>query len=597
MPSVGSYELLLPHAKCLWARGLGVLMAVAAMNAFSADTIGEAPIPNTHSAQRILLEHPGEKIDLFTGRLRLNYRDVDLPGNGGFDIQVERTYLYRPADRHEPTGLNWSIHFGRLKGALVYDGMCNSNMTAMYAFETSSGDVHAFYRPKTNLPGITTGVTTPPPYLSMSMWRMDCLSNGATGVVVTSPEGTKYELTSERAATPDGGSYIYPSKITDKFGNSLLLTYVRTPSNVVGLAPNYPLLSTVVASDGRKLTFSYNSDYLLKNIATDDGRIWTYTYQREPTYGTSFTSQYFQLIGVQRPDGSKYTFNYHIQDRIITSATDPEFAKIGQLKTLTNPWGGAISYDYTFASTPGGYSTYYFRVLQSKTTSDGGKWTFSYALAKKAGEVDVTTITTPHKSIVAKHYGYNSLDVPCWKIGLPITRSIAPIAGAAIETQTFSWSSVSLSSATTSYPLNPSLTCDIGFKPLLTSDQIARDGTSYLTSYSSFDSYGNPKTIAEKGNGTSRTTTLSFCTNPTKWILRQRGTETVNAGTMGSGTIARAYDATCTYPASETRFGAKTSYTWNTDGSLKTLSNPRGYTTSYADYYRGIPPARHSLNQ
>lgn len=554
----------------------------------AADTVGNAPPPMAHAAQKILVEHPGEKIDLFSGQLRLNHVDVDIPGNGGFNLQVIRTYSPRLRDLHEPMGLNWNIHFGRLKAGLVGTAVCSRTYTSSYSFETASGEAHTFYRPNLNLAGITTGVATVPAYLSMSMWRLDCIGSGDAGFTVTSPEGVRYELTADRASSPDGQVYMYPSKITDKFGNYITLTYIKTPTGLPYPSPKYPLISTVTASDGRKLTFAYSADWLLSSITADDGRKWSYAYQREQQAPGTGTSKYFQLTSVTRPDGTTYGFQYQVPTKVY-SATDSAGAGAGHLKSVTYPWGGSISYEYTYTTAPGDGGVYFMRVLSKKTTSDGGTWNFAYALSKKLGDIDTTTVTTADKSIVTQHFGYNSGNTStCWKIGLPLSQSIAPLGGAALQTETYTWNPALISDKNPLFPLHSGASCGSVSQPQLTQLTLVRDGSTYTTSNSAFDIYGNPKTVVETGTGQARTISRTYCTNSTNWVLRQVGTEQFSTPSLGSGTITRTFDSSCVFPQSENRFGVTTSYTWNADGSLKTLVNPRGYTTTYADYYRGI---------
>ncbi|MGB4066211.1 MAG: hypothetical protein WBK19_20480 [Azonexus sp.] len=572
-------------------RGLfcwGIAVAIAIPCVQAADLVSNAPPPMAHAAQKVLIEHPGEKIDLFSGQLRLNHVDVDIPGNGGFNLQVIRTYSPRLPDLHEPMGLNWNIHFGRLKAGMVGTGVCSRMYTSTYSFETASGETHTFYRPNLNLAGITTGVTTVPAYLSMTMWRLDCIGSGDAGFVVTSPDGTRYELTTDRAASPTGQAYMYPSKITDKFGNYITLVYIRTPTGLPYPEPKYPLLSTVTASDGRKLTFAYSTDWLLNSITADDGRKWTYAYQREQKAPGTSPSKYFQLTSVTRTDGTAYAFQYQVPTKVY-AATDAAGAGAGHLKSVTYPWGGNISYEYTYTTAPGDGGVYFMRVLSKKTTSDGGTWNFAYALSKKVGDIDTTTVTTADKSIVTQHFGYNSGDSStCWKIGLPLNQSIAPLGGATLQTETNTWSPALISDKNPLFPLHSGASCGSVSQPQLSQQKLVRDGSTYTSAYSAFDIYGNPKTVVETGNGQARTTSRAYCTNSTNWALRQGGTEQISTPSLGSGTISRTYDSSCAFLLSESRFGVTNSFTWNADGSMKTMVNPRGFTTTYADYYRGV---------
>ena len=56
-----------------------------------------------------------EKIDPYTGNLTLTHKDVDLPGNGGLDLVIYRTYQTDRNLDYTVFGLGWDTHFGRLK--------------------------------------------------------------------------------------------------------------------------------------------------------------------------------------------------------------------------------------------------------------------------------------------------------------------------------------------------------------------------------------------------------------------------------------------------------------------------------------------------
>src|SRR5208337_2552807 len=65
------------------------------------------------------------------------------------------------------------------------------------------------------------------------------------------------------------------------------------------------------------------------------------------------------------------------------------------------------------------------------------------------------------------------------------------------------------------------------FIPELSSSTITRDGKTYSTTYSNYDSYGNPGTIAESGDE-SRTTNMTYWTNASLNIVKGKpASETV----------------------------------------------------------------------
>ena len=62
-------------------------------------------------------QHPNERIDPFTGKLQYHFTDLFIPGNGGLDIVVQRSYnsLNESLDvETSPVGLGWTMHFWRV---------------------------------------------------------------------------------------------------------------------------------------------------------------------------------------------------------------------------------------------------------------------------------------------------------------------------------------------------------------------------------------------------------------------------------------------------------------------------------------------------
>ena len=58
----------------------------------------------------------GEHIDPFTGKLQLHTTDLVIPGNGGLDITIQRSYNSLDELLKEPTalGVGWTMHYGRV---------------------------------------------------------------------------------------------------------------------------------------------------------------------------------------------------------------------------------------------------------------------------------------------------------------------------------------------------------------------------------------------------------------------------------------------------------------------------------------------------
>ena len=47
-----------------------------------------------------------EKIDPYTGHLSLTYKDIELPGNGGLDLEIYRTYQVNRKINYTVLGLD-----------------------------------------------------------------------------------------------------------------------------------------------------------------------------------------------------------------------------------------------------------------------------------------------------------------------------------------------------------------------------------------------------------------------------------------------------------------------------------------------------------
>ncbi|MFC3678610.1 hypothetical protein [Bacterioplanoides pacificum] len=73
-----------------------------------------------------------ENIDTFSGKLQLKYRDVYIPGNGGMDISIYRTYTSIQAKsfpHRTPYGVGWTMHMGRIVTPKAYsDRVCSQSM-------------------------------------------------------------------------------------------------------------------------------------------------------------------------------------------------------------------------------------------------------------------------------------------------------------------------------------------------------------------------------------------------------------------------------------------------------------------------------------
>lgn len=91
--------------------------------------------PGLYPNRSYLNQHFNEHIDPFTGALQHHYVDIHLPGNGGFDLDVTRSYNSASVDSANPAsyeslaGLGWTLHFGRVL-KVGNTGICSNANTS-----------------------------------------------------------------------------------------------------------------------------------------------------------------------------------------------------------------------------------------------------------------------------------------------------------------------------------------------------------------------------------------------------------------------------------------------------------------------------------
>lgn len=503
-----------------------------------------------------------EYIDPFSGSLQLHYADIHIPGNGGFDLSVSRSYNSASVDSLNPAayeslmGVGWNIHFGRVlkkNTAICATGVVSVASNPVVEMPDGSSQLLAF-----------TGGTSPMA-LSTQRWRADCLGAG-DGLAVYSPDGTRYDmnhLVNLSVGTATRYAW-YVSKITDRNGNSATIAYAASAS---------PEISSVTTNDGRTLTFGYADKGLAsRRITSISGPGQTYTYGYTALSGVPGK---YMLTSVNRPGGTKWSYGYN---------ADLGASAGGYLvNKVTYPEGGSINYAYDFVyfdstSNPMSRST----VIKSKSLSSGGTWSFSYDPGS-SNEYDTTTVDTPSGTITYKHVGPNySNSGTVWMVGLLMSKKTG-----SLQTETNTWTKQKISSQNNFRPGAFSTKVDTGEvnAPLLSSRVVVRSGATHTTTYSGFDAYGNPTTISESGpNGGSRSTSLAYYVNTSKWIVNRVKDQVVSGGVS----ITRVADGDGNF-TSVTRDGVTTGYSYDSDGNVTSARFPRSLTHTFSNYKRGIP--------
>jgi YD repeat-containing protein len=555
---------------------LSCVLAVFGARAGTAPDPANPTIPSFYaeagltSGHAHLSTHGDEHIDTFTGKLQWHNVDLVVPGNGGLDLVVKRSYASPGIEYPEasPLGYGWTMHYGRVTRNAIVD-ICSTDATtykptANPVLELPDGGRQILY---VALDGVS--------FITTNFWRAVCSQSGAGGLIVYSPDGTRYDMTTPGAQIGDPTHVVntwYTTQITDRNGNTMSFTY-----QFVGASFG---VSAISAGDGRQVTFNYSGSGL--SSVTDGSRTWNYT-----------NSGGF-LTKVTRPDGNSWSYSYNpIAAGNIGNA---------DMTQVTYPTGGTISYTYNGvyfnASLPQS------SVVATKKTSDGGSWSYTYQPATQTlpndtnvwinppdSGLDITTVTGPDGTRVYKHVGYTSAPSGfVFQIGQLVSDNIG-----GVQADGYS-SGLQLISMQPNQRPGDNLTYDLNtYAPIPFGHGINRYGQTYSTKDTSVDQFGNPTGIVETGTD-QLTRSVTYNIDTSKWILHLKKDESVayngpatnpNLNTTVS-TVTRSFDGNGNL-LSENDNGVATTYTYYATGDLKTHTDARNYTTTYSDYYRGIP--------
>jgi Domain of unknown function (DUF6531) len=168
-------------------------------------------------------QHFGEHIDPFTGALQLHYTDIHIPGNGGFDLNIQRAYNSAVVDKDNPKhhsmmGVGWSLHMGRVTKA-GDGGICTNDDF------NSSTDNPVLEMPDGSTQRLYFTASGSPLALTIRRWRAECISG--SGLAIYSTDGTRYDMTKQIAEGGFAGSVFayYTTRVTDRNGNTMTVNY------------------------------------------------------------------------------------------------------------------------------------------------------------------------------------------------------------------------------------------------------------------------------------------------------------------------------------------------------------------------------------
>lgn len=549
-----------------------------------------------------------DTIDPFTGAVQLSHNDLVAAGEGGMNIAINRHYrsLSRPNSdanfrgERSPLGVGWIMHFGRVitpaNASNCNTNQGDSNARLNSVWEGADGSAAALL-PATSNWGHDL--------ITKNLWVANCITGGYQ---IIAPNGTRY--TADHYVIKDNRKYHYVTRIENKAGHYLEIEYGKSGNSGTGdgrvdrayalseTANGYRDLirevrsyyagSTSVVNDVEFYYRDVNSwharlshirfdnvniveyeyepnsayHYLLSKVTqqnrTNDDMVWDYNYETSPT-----TVGYLSLKRYETPGNARIDFDYQVTD----------------FRTGTSSLFETITIDRRILHTSGG-------------VQDGGIWTYDFS---QNSSRDQTTVSLPNgDKIEYEHVGSDNYDSgEIWNVGSLL--EVRYYDGSSLtRTESYNWEAgAKLSTQDEFHLYRATRGAEDHWSKRLASKTITLDGTSYTTTYSSFDEFNNPKRIVESGNN-SRARTVSYFNSSTNWIIGVPEDENwdneadIERDFYSSGSLGD-----MGYLRSETVFGVTTTYDYYSTGRgrglVKSVDGPLpADTITYSDYYRGV---------
>ncbi|MDG9668720.1 hypothetical protein ONV78_13335 [Hahella sp. CR1] len=357
----------------------------------------------------------GEQLDEFTGDVRWSVKEFSLPGQGGMDIDIYRSFNL--ADHGKEILGPWTIDVPRLSYVIKAWSECRDH-----------GDKGQHCWGEHEVSGITLEI---PGSKAVPLVIKDgeLLSvRGEVGwkgridelnVTAYSPDGKTYVFDQNQSAdiksnyNVGGQLLVYASSVTDAYGNWIKYKYHRKVSTDYvrnGQCTKFPMLKAEREScEGSDI--AAKEHIFPKQITTNDGRLIDFNYG-EPTQ-ESVTSAwrfgaaspagvipYLKEIVVHESTGNRvWKYDHYFKEEMgqqihdgLKTVTLPDNTtwnftymdkKGKKLQSITTPTGATITYDYEVISTthhPRGVGQYSLSKRTLKGTElEGAVTTFSYA--------------------------------------------------------------------------------------------------------------------------------------------------------------------------------------------------------------------------
>jgi YD repeat-containing protein len=659
------------------------------------------------SAQAVKSDGPqlfGDSVNLYTGATSFSATDVSLPGNDTLPVALGRQYSHRGGGyiTNRPFGdWDWDIPyisgvFSHEKGWILSDSAGYPSVNRCSAPLLGGSAAPPLVPIQADTPGfgfpidaeeywngyqlqvsggvqeilLVTGDTKPKPtdgkaypWVTKDLWYLSCLSGlqsgqSGEGFLAQAPDGTKYRfdwmvsrpndsllkpyftngMLTDRPVDRDE-IRIYPTRVEDRFGN--WVEYRWDGSR----------LTSIVASDGRQLNFTwesyqlFNQNWRVKKVATASApvREWSYDYD-----------QYGYLTSVLLPDQSRWSISFQnisgesayeeteeyladgrkvkSLDKALSCSWMRTLAPIPRPASIRHPSGALAEFEFQAIrhgrnfvvsdciTTPqiGGElpsyepeDKYFSRVparfdvlaLRSKRISGPGlplhTWTYEYVTPTGGWSFQCPNCASTKTTTVKGPGGEKSIST----FGVVFNEN----EGQLLKVEVFSGDRL-LRSTVSTYLSNAAASSQqvfadrIGISPQsrldsfsserqrpLVARSIVQDGVTFSTTISEFDPFAKPQVATKVSSlGYSKTEAFEYSNDQSRWIIGQ--VKRVVSTDTGRVVAQIDYDPATALPAKTYSFGKSLqSFTYRADGTISSVADGRNLSTSLSAWKRGVP--------
>lgn len=405
----------------------------------AAENTGDSLLPDFYDDPSIstsaikLTDYESSSVDYFSGMLARTATDYVLPGSGGMDLKVQRSYRslqpYSWPER-SAVGLGWSFHYGWLE---IYDDnkLCDSLWSVSVmdnpVMHMPDGSVDVLALTEDGLSSMID--PTKIHYRGKSGIGLSCFlfePNPGNRIELRTADGSRYLFERWSAGGAVTGfnktAKYYVKEVIDRNGN-----WIRINNQNVGVDGTVISPVSILTSDGHDLSFEYENGLLVR-VRHGLQAVVEYDYEPAIHPGT-----YHQLVAVDLGVDLNWSYQY-------SSYADDGSAS---LKVATNPFGGITSYDWQriyFQSGDGQQlNAAVVRVEQQSTGEIPAVWQYAYFPASVAGERDKTMVFAPEGAYEYFHRSArNMTSGEVWMVGLKERVTFTPAFGQTRE-ERYTW--------------------------------------------------------------------------------------------------------------------------------------------------------------